>query len=328
MARPRIALSFSEIGRLAVGVVVQMDLRHLRYFIAVAEELHFGRAASRLHIESSPLSRAIKELECELGVRLFIRDTRKTTITNAGALFLEEARRVLATLEQGCAKVRAIAQGKSGVLRIAYSSGLAQPRLAGILAKFRHIESAINIQIDEKPFRDQVKNLRSGLLDIGLAMSGADDEDIVAEPLWRDPLVAILSVRHPFTMRRSIALADLFGQALVLCHPEYGSGDHEQIDSLLRQSFPRPNIAQFGATASEVMTLVAAGYGIGLMSAAEVAMFQRIDIIVRPMKDAHAAVTTYLLRSRIESTPAAPTARFIEQLQQASNSGNSENFSA
>lgn len=294
-----------------------MDLRHLRYFIAVAEELHFGRAAGRLHIESSPLSRAIKELEHELGVRLFIRDTRKTTITNAGALFLEEARRVLATLEQGCVKVRAIAQGKSGVLRIAYSSGLAHPRLAGIIAQFRHDEPAIDIQIDEMCFRDQTKNLRSGLLDIGLAMSVSEDEDVVAEPLWRDPLVAILSVRHPFTLRRSIALADLFGQALVLRHPDYGSGDHEQIDCLLRQSIPRPNIAQFGATASEVMTLVAAGYGIGLMSAAEVAMFQRMDIVVRPMKDAHAEVTTCLLRSRINSAPAAPVARFIEQLQNA-----------
>jgi DNA-binding transcriptional LysR family regulator len=294
-----------------------MDLRHLRYFIAVAEELHFGRAAGRLHIESSPLSRAIKELESELGVRLFIRDTRKTTITNAGSLFLEEARRVLATLEQGCAKVRSIAQGKSGVLRIAYSSGLAQPRLAGIITQFRLAEPAIDIQIDEKSFRDQAKSLRSGLLDIGLAMSGFADDDIVAEPLWQDPLVAILSVRHPFTMRHSIALGDLFGQALVLCHPEYGSGDHEQIDGLLRQSIPRPNVAQFGATASEVMTLVAAGYGIGLMSAAEVAMFHRMDIIVRPMKDAHAAVTTFLLRSRIESAPAAPAARFVEQLKQA-----------
>jgi DNA-binding transcriptional LysR family regulator len=298
-----------------------MDLRHLRYFIAVAEELHFGRAASRLHIESSPLSRAIKELESELGVRLFIRDTRKTTITNAGALFLDESRRVLATLEQGCAKVRAIAQGKSGVLRIAYSSGLAQPRLAGIIAEFRTSDPAIDIQIDEMSFREQAKNLRSGLLDIGLAMSGSEDGDIIAEPLWRDPLVAILSVRHSFTMRRSIALADLFGQALVLCHPEYGSGDHEQIDALLGQSIPRPNIAQFGATASEVMTLVAAGYGIGLMSAAEVAMFQRMDIIVRPMKDAHAGITTFLLRSRIESAPAAPVARFIEQLQRAREAG-------
>jgi DNA-binding transcriptional LysR family regulator len=294
-----------------------MDLRHLRYFIAVAEELHFGRAAGRLHIESSPLSRAIKELECELGVKLFIRDTRKTTITNAGALFLDEARRVLTTLEQGCAKVRSIAQGKSGMLRIAYCSGLAQPRLAGIIAQFRQAEPTLDIQIDEKPFRDQTKSLRSGLLDIGLAMSGSEDEDILAEPLWRDPLVAILSVRHPFTMRRSIALSDLVGQALVLCHPEYGSGDHEQIDSLLRQSISRPNVAQFGATASEVMTLVAAGYGIGLMSAAEVAMFQRVDIIVRPMKDTHASLTTFLLRSRLGASPAEPTARFIEQLQHA-----------
>lgn len=298
-----------------------MDLRHLRYFIAVAEELHFGRAASRLHIESSPLSRAIKELERELGVRLFIRDTRKTTITNAGALFLEEARRVLVTLEQGCAKVRAIAQGKSGVLRIAYSSGLAQPRLAEIISEFRHSEPSIDIQIDEKPFRDQARNLQSGLLDLGLAMSGAEDEDIIAEPLWRDPLVAILSVRHPFTTRRSIALADLFGQALVLRHPEYGSGDHEQIEGLLRLSIPRPNIAQFAATASEVMTLVAAGYGVGVMSAAEAAMFQRMDIIVRPMRDIHAAVTTYLLHPRSESNSNGLASRFIEQMRKARNLG-------
>ena len=106
-----------------------MELRHLRYFIAVAEELHFARAAEKLHIEQSPLSRAIKELEEELGVMLFARTTRSTRLTRAGKLFLEHVQRVFTALEQARDSVQAAANGFDGQLRIALSDGITPSRL-------------------------------------------------------------------------------------------------------------------------------------------------------------------------------------------------------
>ena len=114
-----------------------MELRHLRYFLAVAEELRFARAAEKLHIEQSPLSRAIKELEEELGVALFVRTTRSTRLTHAGTLFLEHVRRVLAALEQARDSVKAAANGFHGQLRVALSDGITPSRLPTLLALCR-----------------------------------------------------------------------------------------------------------------------------------------------------------------------------------------------
>lgn len=148
-----------------------MELRHLRCFIAVAEELHFARAAERLHIEQSPLSRAIKELEEELGVSLFARTTRSTRLTRAGNLFLEHVPRVFAALEQARDSVRAAANGFHGQLRIALSDGITPSRLPALLAQCRLDEPEVDIRLFEVPLSQQIKGLIDDLYDVGFAQS-------------------------------------------------------------------------------------------------------------------------------------------------------------
>lgn len=116
-----------------------MEIRELRYFVVLAEELHFARAAARVGIEQSPLSKAISELERHLGVRLFIRTRRSTTLTCAGELLLHDARRILAQVDQACLNIAAAASGRSGRLRIAVCDGLAYPRIARVLAENKRI---------------------------------------------------------------------------------------------------------------------------------------------------------------------------------------------
>lgn len=128
-----------------------MDLRHLRYFMAVAEELHFGRAAERLNIEQSPLSRTIKNLESELGVMLLERTSRGTRLTWAGQVFLEDARRVLLFLEQAKTNAKAASTGYRGTLRIALSDGIAHSRLTALLALCREEEPEVEIRLFEIP---------------------------------------------------------------------------------------------------------------------------------------------------------------------------------
>jgi DNA-binding transcriptional LysR family regulator len=176
---------------------IAMELRHLRYFLAVAEELRFARAAEKLHIEQSPLSRAIKELEEELGVALFARTTRSTRLTHAGTLFLEHVRRVFAALEQARDSVKAAANGFHGQLRVALSDGITPSRLPTLLALCRQEEPEVEIRFFEVPLSQQIKGLHDDLYDVGFAQSDEVGDGIVALPAWSDALMVAVPARHP-----------------------------------------------------------------------------------------------------------------------------------
>ena len=157
-----------------------MELRHLRCFIAVAEELHFARAAERLHIDQSPLSRTIKELEEELGARLFVRTTRSTQLTRAGRLLLEHVPRIFTALEQARDSVRSASNGYHGQLRIALSDGITPSRLPALLAQCREEDPEVEVRLFEVPLAQQIKGLHDDLYDAGFSM--ADD---VGDIIWR-----------------------------------------------------------------------------------------------------------------------------------------------
>ena len=211
-----------------------MELRLLRYFVAVAEELHFARAAERLGVEQSPVSRAMRNLEATLGVQLFDRSAHQTRLTWAGQVFLGECRRVLATVEQAVSAAKAAAQGYQGYLRIAICDSLAQPHIATLLARSREEEPELEIRVFELPFAQQLKGLHNDLLDIGFALSDAVSEGLVAEPVWTDPLSVIVPVRHPLLAHAEVPLDEALKFPLVLCHPDAGSGCHHQIQAVLQ----------------------------------------------------------------------------------------------
>jgi len=166
-----------------------MELRHLRCFLAVAEELHFARAAERLHIEQSPLSRAVKDLEDELGAQLFVRTTRSTRLTRAGKLFLEHVRRIFTALQQARDSVKAAAHGFDGQLRVALSDGITPSRLPTLLALCRKEEPEVEIRFSEVPLSQQLKGLHDDLYDVGFAQSDEVGDGIAAVPVWRDTLM-------------------------------------------------------------------------------------------------------------------------------------------
>lgn len=289
-----------------------MELRHLRYFIAVAEELHFARAAERLHMEQSPLSRAIKDLEWDLGVRLFERTSRSTRITWAGQVFLNEARRVMAAVEQAKASARAAANGFHGHLRIGLSDCIAQPRLAALLGQCRDEEPDIEVRIFEMPFAQQVKSLRNDLLDVGFALASEVGEGLVAELVWTDPIAVLVPVRHPLAEQKRIALFDVLKYPLVLCHPDTASGCHLQIANILRAVDAQPTVADHATTLGVMLTLVGAGYGIGFAIAPQVETINHPGVVVRPLTGRSVSLATYLLRPDAE--PSEPLARFIERM--------------
>jgi DNA-binding transcriptional LysR family regulator len=294
-----------------------LELRYLRYFVALAEELHFTRAAERLHIEQPPLSRAIKELEDELGVVLFDRNRRGTALTAAGAVFLQDVRRLFTVLEQARENAKAVGSGLRGSLRIVVSDGAIDPRLSSFLARCRAEEPEIEIRLSELPLSEQLRGLRSGDFMIGFAHTADVGEGIVAEPIWQDPLVIAVPARHALLAHKEVPLHELGGHPLVLCDPHACEGYCRELGRLLQTVEHKLNVVEEVSSLDMMLTLVGAGYGIGFMTATKIPVSQRPDVVIRPLAMDSAVITTYLLRHD-NSDLSASLERFIARLRDSS----------
>jgi DNA-binding transcriptional LysR family regulator len=292
---------------------MHMELRHLRCFLAVAEELHFARAAERLHMEQSPLSRAIKELEEDLGMQLFIRTSRSTRLTLAGRLLVESAPRVFTALEQVRESVKAAANGFHGQLRIALSDGVTPSRLPALLARCREEDPEIEIRLFEVPLAQQIKGLHDDLYDAGFSMADEVGDGIIVEPAWEDELMVAVPARHPVLAHKRIPLEEVLRHPLVLGDPAVCEGHARRIDRILRKQDREPLIVQHVATFDVMMTLVSAGLALGLAGAAHIASSREPGVVGRPLAGRPPMLTTYLLRRDAE--PSQALACFIERLE-------------
>lgn len=290
-----------------------MELRHLRCFLAVAEELHFARAAERLHMEQSPLSRAIKELEEELGAQLFVRTSRSTRLTRAGKLLLEHVPRIFTALEQAREIVKSAANGFHGQLRIALSDGITPSRLPALLARCREEDPEIEIRLFEVPLAQQIKGLHDDLYDAGFSMADEVGDGLIVEPAWEDELMVAVPARHPVLTHKRIPLEEVLRHPLVLGDPAVCEGHARQIDRILRRQEREPLIVQRVATFDVMMTLVSAGLALGLAGAAHIASSREPGVVGRSLAGHPPMLTTYLLRRDVEPTQAL--ARFIERLE-------------
>ncbi len=290
-----------------------MELRHLRYFLAVAEELHFARAAERLHIEQSPLSRAIRELEEELGAQLFVRTSRSTRLTLAGKLLMENAPRVLLALDQARESVKAAANGFHGRLRVALSDGISPSRLPALLARCREEDPEIEIRLFEVPLAQQLSGLRDDLYDVGFSMADEVGDGIIIEPAWEDELMVAMPARHELLAHKRVPLDEVLQHPLVLGDPAVCEGHAKQIDRILRKQDREPLIEQYVATFDVMMTFVSAGLALGLAGAAHIASSREPGVVGRPLAGKSPMLTTYLLRRDAE--PSQALARFIERVE-------------
>lgn len=289
-----------------------MELRHLRCFLAVAEELHFARAAERLHIEQSPLSRSIKELEENLGVQLFVRTTRSTRLTRAGKLFLEHVPRVFSAIQQARDSVKAAANGYHDQLRVALSDGISLARFSALLALCRQQEPEVEIRLFQVPLLQQIKGLHDDLYDVGFAQSDEVGDGIVAMPIWDDPLMVVVPPRHTLLAHKRIPLDEVLRYPLVLGDPQVYEGFVRQVDRILRQVDQEPLIAERVASFELMATLVSAGYALGLAGASQIGVCSESSLVARPLAASSPTLTTYMLC--LDSEPIGMMARFIERV--------------
>lgn len=247
------------------GVPKAIELRHLRYFVAVSEELHFGRAAERLHIAQPPLSQAIRKLEDHLGVQLLHRTSRVVVPTDAGRVFLEEARKVLAAFDFAVAEARRTGK-QSSALRIGCVPNLPIERLLRFLRVLQELGDAVP-HISHLVAAEQVKGLQSGELDLGIVHHAEEYEELELVPLFEgEPLAALLPPGHRLAERDALRPEDLSEEPLVVFPREGNAALHDQMLTLVeRAGYSVGNVHEAGGwDARDLLIAVASGLGIGI----------------------------------------------------------------
>ncbi|MCU0526932.1 MAG: LysR family transcriptional regulator [Elainella sp. Prado103] len=281
-----------------------MELRHLRYFIAVAEELSFSRAAEQLRIAQPPLSQQIQALEAELGVKLFDRKKRPLQLTLAGQAFLEEARSILLQLEQSVLKTQSIHLGESGYLTIGFTSSITNGVLPNILRMFQEHYPAVKLILREGNNASQIQKLRDRLVDLIFVyqyQSGETDEFVVA-PIAQEFLVAVLPAPHPLAAQQQIALVDLADQAFVMPLYQVVPGLTEQIYRLCAQQNFVPQVAQEAIFMVTILGLVAGGIGVSLLPSSAQTL-RREGVVFRPLQDATETIQLSAIWRRQDESP-------------------------
>src|SRR5688572_22435187 len=192
-----------------------MDLRHCRYFVAVAEELHFGRAAKRLGISQPPLSQQIRALEAEIGVELLRRTKRVVRLTPAGEVFLQSSRKLLRDVEDSLDVTRRASRGEVGSLQLGYAPGAEIELLPRVVRAFYRKYPDVDVRLVPLHTREQLDSLRQGRIDAGLLLLPAAAEGLEIRTLRREPLVVVLPREHPLARRAEIRPRDLAGVAFI-----------------------------------------------------------------------------------------------------------------
>jgi DNA-binding transcriptional LysR family regulator len=260
-----------------------IETRLLQQFIAVAEELHFNRAAERLHMAQPPLSQAIRRLEGEIGFLLFERTNRSVALTPAGASFLERARQILQSLDEGVAHTRRVAQGVEGHLTMTFVNIAPYAPLLRALRSFRLASPVVAFTMKEATTQEQVVALESGAADIGFMRTpGTSTPTLHLESILREPICVALPAGHRLGDRARIELAWLKDEAFVASPRLLGQGFHDQLIRLCQAAGFLPNIVQQARQLQTLVALVASGFGIALVPAA-LASEPRGDVVFRPI---------------------------------------------
>jgi len=286
-----------------------MELRHLRYFVAVAEELHFTRAAERLHIAQPPLSQQIRQLEDELGVALFTRAHRRVHLTEAGRSFLGDARTILARVDQATTEARRVARGETGALAVGFVASTTYGLVPALAQEFRHRHPAVRISLSELSTEEQVVALRAGTIHVGLGRPPADDPSLRADPLLEEPLEVALSATHRLARERAIPLRALAEEPFVLFPRRPPRGWADVILEHCRSAGFSPAVVQEAQELSTALILVAAGLGVTLV-AASARTLHPPGLVYRPLS-APAPVTELIALYRRDPVPPSVTA-FLE----------------
>ncbi|GGP26461.1 LysR family transcriptional regulator [Silvimonas amylolytica] len=294
-----------------------MELRHLRYFVTVAEELHFTRAAEKLHIGQPPLSQQIQALEAELGVELFARSRRKVALTPAGERFLVRARSILQQTADAAEDARRAAKGEVGELIIGFTPSLPFTSfLPRLIYRFRQRYPHVHLTLREMMTVQQMAAVADGTVDIGMVRTSDVQvpENVVLRHLAEDPLVLALRDDHPLAGQDTVRLQQLANEPFVMYSESAGTSIYRHIQRLCHDAGFAPNVVQEAREGTTLIGLVAAGLGVSILPA-PLSCVRVEGVRYLPLADA-GAMASASLATRVPNTSPL-VANFVALLEQA-----------
>ncbi|MFN7040829.1 MAG: LysR family transcriptional regulator [Acidovorax temperans] len=271
-----------------------IELRHLRYFVAVAEELSFRRAAERVHIDQTPVSRTIRDLENQLGAQLFVRASRNLHLTPAGLRLLKETRKVFIRIERAHRAVRETDARFRAPLRIGIADGIAQPKLSECFVRWRETAPEIPLELTEMRASELADALQREELDAGFSFGLPNDDAIAQQPAWSYPVMALLPAGHELASQSVLPIADVLAFPLLSCNADQQPGLRQQLRAMVQRHTVSPTLAGEASTLTGYMIRIAAGMGVGLADAGYAATLRRDDVVAVPL-DEDERITTFVL---------------------------------
>ena len=263
---------------------MSIELRHLKYFIALAEELHFGRAALRLAIAQPPLSRQIKKLENEIGIQLFNRTKRTVELTEAGKAFLEHVRRSFEEITKGMNIARSVARGEAGNLSIGFVHSAGYTTIPRIFRLMKTNFPNIRMSLHEMTNTKQLRQLKTNRIDAGLVRTPLDfSEGLEIQIILKDPLVIVMPAKHRLAEEDAVNIEDLSGEPFIQVHRYVATGYYDQFVHICRQAGFNPMIIQSAESAPTIVNLVATGIGISILPSS-ISGFSRAEVVYKPIR--------------------------------------------
>lgn len=264
-----------------------MEIRHLRYFVATAEELHFSRAAKRLGIAQPPLSQQIQQLEKEIGTQLFHRLSRGVELTEAGQSFLKDARQVLDLIERAKSSAQKIARGERGSIRIGFnSSSSLNPFVTGVISEFREGHPEVELLLGESTTTVLLEHLREGRLDFAfLRPASGEAGSMRTKLLFKEDMCVALPSAHPLTAKAKLPLIALANESFILFPRANGRALYDTIIAACQNAGFSPRIGQEAPQLASTISLVATGIGVALVPVS-MCQLQVRDVVYRPLEGA------------------------------------------
>ncbi len=279
-----------------------MELRHLRYFVAVAEELNFRRAAERLRLAQPALSAQVKNLEEELGVRLFDRTTRSVELTATGQVFLKEARGILVAATNAEQLVRRAEHGLVGTLRVGVITPAMGPLLAKVLRTYHQKYPGVQLSLSALTSTEQLRRLREGELDAGILRPPVTFPELDLRFVEQAPQMLVAPAGHRLAKKQRLEWKDFNGEGLVMIHPDQQHGFYDSFIAACVKAGAQTHPAQYAQDVQTKMWLISAGFGIAPVTAT-LKEIRRPGVVFRPLPPGLPPVQSALVWRRLESSP-------------------------
>lgn len=280
------------------------EVRQLRYFLAVAEELHFGRAAQRLHMAQPPLSQQIRRLEEIIGYPLFLRTSRAVRLTPTGEFLLVRTRQILGKMHNDLESVRAVARGETGTLNLGFVGSAMLTNLPSILSRYRKLYPKVDLKLKEYYTSRLIEALLDGEVDVGLLRDGGAHEELTIETILSEPFLCVVSKGHPLAALRTIPVRRLKNEPFVLFSPAVGQEAWKRTLQVCESQGFEPKIVQEGPQWPTILRLVGAGLGLTIIPEC-VKQFAGADVVWKKLSPGNAFTTIDLAYRKDSSRPNA-----------------------